>query len=428
MTDWGAYGLSEIWSVVEGETGEVSWRQVAAWEKMYELCTWHAKQLRDAANNLSHLWPPEHSLAAQKYLDSVAALAMTMTRAADAAIRNALAIRILTAATVDARAAVAAMRTTWDQTQGAEAQRVRITRSLASGASLVPIGPIAPVAGLLTHADDQTVLTWSNRQPIKAMVDTAGGPDVPTDWRATLNQSARDVMTKNDAAVKDAQTYLTPPKASRIYIDQGTPLDPTPSNDGGGATPHIPLPPVNPPSLASIPLPSSFPGSGTPTGPILDGGAVPPPPGSLPMPGPIGQSPPGMPPLPPIVPALPVLGPLAPGGLIPRVPATGTSVPPEAIRTAAPSEHVIAPGTRPVGSGVAPMMMGAAGSKPGKAMGGGVRVAPPGGVIAGDGRRRRRDVDPNDPWAVAEGGPPLLMPDPEPAEHSPGPGVLGIDR
>ena len=44
------------------------------------------------------------------------------------------------------------------------------------------------------------------------------------------------------------------------------------------------------------------------------------------------------------------------------------------------------------------------------------------------GGRNRSHADPNDPWAVAEGGPAVLEPAPEPTEHDPGPGVIGLDR
>jgi hypothetical protein len=279
------------------------------------------------------------------------------------------------------------------------------------------------------------VLTWSNRQPIKAAVDTAGGPDVPTDWRATLNQRARDVMVKNDAAVYDAKTYMTPPDvAVSGYRGEKTEpwVPPQGGGTGGGSSPHIPLPPANPPSPA-IPSPTSVPGSVSPNGPMLDGGSLPAPPSEPPMFSPIGQpvpNPPGMPSIPPVVPALPVPEALPSGGVFPRVPASGAAaIPPEAGRNATMAEHVIAPGPRPLGPAATPMMMGSGGgARPGMATRGGVRVAPPGGIIAGDGRKQRRDVDPNDPWVVAEGGPAVLTPDPEPAEHSPGPGVLGMDR
>jgi hypothetical protein len=42
-------------------------------------------------------------------------------------------------------------------------------------------------------------------------------------------------------------------------------------------------------------------------------------------------------------------------------------------------------------------------------------------------RRLHAEVDPDDPWAVARGVPPVLAPGPEPT-HDPGPGVIGIDR
>ncbi len=42
-------------------------------------------------------------------------------------------------------------------------------------------------------------------------------------------------------------------------------------------------------------------------------------------------------------------------------------------------------------------------------------------------KRMEHEWDPDDPWAVAEGVPPVIYPFPEP-NHDPGPGVIGLDR
>jgi hypothetical protein len=86
------------------------------------------------------------------------------------------------------------------------------------------------------------------------------------------------------------------------------------------------------------------------------------------------------------------------------------------------------------------MMPMGAGGRPGPSKAGAKSgfVAPPGGLIGGRpqgrgglagaaaSRRRRRDDE--DGWAVASGVPGVLTPDPEPDQHDPGPGVIGIDR
>ena len=38
-TNWDAYGLEQIWQMVEHEDGRISWDQVAAWNRMKSLCT-----------------------------------------------------------------------------------------------------------------------------------------------------------------------------------------------------------------------------------------------------------------------------------------------------------------------------------------------------------------------------------------------------
>jgi hypothetical protein len=56
----------------------------------------------------------------------------------------------------------------------------------------------------------------------------------------------------------------------------------------------------------------------------------------------------------------------------------------------------------------------------------------PGGIggsgTGGASRRRRSQGVPYAEWVVPKGVPPVLQAPPEPAEHDPGPGVIGIDR
>jgi len=59
---------------------------------------------------------------------------------------------------------------------------------------------------------------------------------------------------------------------------------------------------------------------------------------------------------------------------------------------------------------------------------GGLLGGPMGAGVTGDRRGSGRSAPSYTEWEVPEGGPPVILPPPEPKDHDPGPGVIGIDR
>jgi hypothetical protein len=118
---------------------------------------------------------------------------------------------------------------------------------------------------------------------------------------------------------------------------------------------------------------------------------------------------------------------LAPGGTIGPRASTPTAQTPSRTPTGHPSTSQVSgaasragtQGTMPMAPMVPPMS-----GRPGAGTSG---LSPAG--RPGRGKRRNTfHIDPDDPWSVPEGGPAVLEPLPEPTEHDPGPGVIGLDR
>ncbi len=291
---------------------------------------------------------------------------------------------------------------------------------------------------------------------------------VPSDWQQQLKNEAATVMHATDTAVFQYTGQMQVPEQYELQgnIDNSTPWSPDGGSSTGGSASGgtggssrallIPPPPPTPPGrrvLAPSPGPTVLPvfpgipgGPGMPSGPVAPGRFVGPTvparlaePGRLPVPGePVpGRS---------TVPGKAFLG----RGSLPAEGLPG--------RPGMPGEPL--PHGAPVRPGEMPMApMGGAAGRPNAAMprtgpAVGRRVNPIGGVVGGRGgesfttksghmvtigpRRSRQDrqdrrageqgFDPDNPWAVAVGVPPVIEPAPEPEHHDPGPGVIGIDR
>jgi hypothetical protein len=431
MTDWGQYGLADIWDMVRDDNFD-NYGNVKAWEKMRVLCHGMADSLRAAAADLAAKWPPEQSPAAAAFKERLERLALAFTQAGDAAGTNGPTLAEVNRGFASTHGKIADMCERWGQLEHDEARRVAITRTTLAAASLLApyLGTLPVVVGL----PDRAVLAVSNTQPAKWLVDREGAPQVATNWRQDLDNEARGVMTARDQEILEARTQITTaPVLEPIKDDIGGGWPP-PSGGGGGASGFTGSGFTPPPPRTFPPgLPERSP---TLDGPVLDGGALPSEgPGGVPGAGPPGVGPgvggPGGGPVPIGGGPVPwVMTPngraLAPGGVIGE-------------RTPGPRAPVGAAGAHPGGL----MPMGAPPVRPagssGAAKGG--FVAPPGGLIAGapQGRggiplsgaasaRRRRVGEEDGDWVVPAGAPGVLTPDPEPEVHDPGPGVIGIDR
>ena len=411
LTNWEQYGLADIWDMVKHEDGELSWRQVKAWWIMRELCDHHAKRLRVAAEDLAKRWPPERSPAASVFIQKLQSMAAVFTRAAEAATQNSMALRILTTSLWDTRSRVKALRETWRHYEHLEAERATVARRY----SPVP----------LPWMKDRDIIVMTQMDPLRTMVNLAGAPQFPFDWRQQLDKQARQLMTDSDRTATDSRTTMRQPPVMEPRVDMaGTwpPIRPGPPTRG--SSPHISIPTYSPPP----PRPGRSPwedGVLDGAGPSLGGGSQPTMSGGSHVPG-----------LPPDVsgsqaPASGGVMALPPGGVIGQrtSPTPGVLEPrPTGMRNPAPT-------------GFAPVASPIAGGRAASGRSNGF-IAPPGGVIAGRpngaatqppvaaglGVRRRRQQDLDEPWTVHEGVAPVIEPKPEPTGHDPGPGVIGIDR
>ena len=181
-TNWNAYGLAQIWQMVEHEDGRISWDQVAAWNRMQSLCTFQAARLRNAALELANLWPPDGSDAARLFQAVVLNLASSLDEDAMAAGVNANALSRLTEKVATTRQEVAQLV---DQLQARQAEQQERQRARIPG---------MPDGGLF---DSQ---------------------------RTELDKAARRIMQEADvdAAVATAEFHIVPVPTSWSAFDFST--------------------------------------------------------------------------------------------------------------------------------------------------------------------------------------------------------------
>jgi hypothetical protein len=400
-TDWSRYNLDQIWHMVNTEDGRVTYTQIDAWRRMTKLCQEQADQLERAIIQLLQRWPAQPGSASEAFSDLVTALIASMREAAEAAARNPEPLANITNILTGARVEIRALLEAWRQYSLTEQQ---LTPQPTPSPGQIPV-PAAP-GGL---------------QP------------PPENWRSQLEQQARAIMAHTDTNVGAEATRIQapPPYAFRPIIDTDGPSPGVKSDSGGSvgaggvAVPVFDLAdrmaPVNVavPSYTggtinngdSDPILSGSAFSGTPaTGVFGDTGGI----GGVASGGSTSGS----------FVTTPYGDVLAPGGTIGARASTPATQATSRTPTGAGATNGVA--GRAGAQGAMPMapMVPPTGSRP--------RVGTSGLSAAGrlgrGGRRNRSHADPNDPWAVAEGGPTVLEPVPEPTEHDPGPGVIGLDR
>ncbi len=423
-TDWGPYGLADIWDMVRDDNFD-NFSHVRAWEKMRVLCHGMADSLKAAAAELAQRWPPEQSPAAEAFKEKLELLALTFSDAGDAAGTNGPTLAEVNGTFAGSHGRIAQLCRSWEQMERDEAARVTIARRVLGVGSIPIIGMLPVALPVVNGMSDRQVLAVSNTQPARFVVDQAGAPTVPTDWRQNLDSQARGVMAANDREIVDAGSRIQPSPILHP-IEDVTELA---AAQGGGPTgggfvktsvgppsiPHFPTGnPERPPTLDGAVLSGGTPAAGPGSGP------------NSPFPSTAGGAPvqPGGGSVPWVMtPAGPAM---ASGGVIGE-------------RTPGPRGSLGPNGAGP--GGIVPMASQP--TRPAGAAAGRGFVAPPGGLIGGvpPGRpsapnsgvargsmRRQRGKDEESDWVVPSGVPGVLQPDPEPEMHDPGPGVLGIDR
>jgi hypothetical protein len=409
-TNWNQYSLDQIWDMVSMENGRVTYTQVEAWGRMATLCNEQADQLETATRQLLQRWTPRPRSAAEAFSVEVTRLVASMRQAAAAAATNQQPLQNIAYTLASAQVEIAALL---------EARR----QYALTEQQLTPQPTPSP-----------------GQTPLAAAPANAQAP--PPNWSAQLEQQARDVMSHADTSVGTAAALIQPPE---IYLfnpamRNGKPFSPGdpdgPSSVGASGVSQPTLGGADwasslgaAPALLAVDRGGIDIDSGAPVlaDPVLSGGVVPFRPetevsgttssiGGVQSGGSTG-------------PVLPTFGAvMVPGGTI-------------GARAPSPTTHAAvrgpnASGGSRAGTGV-PSHAGGQAAMPmapmvppmgGRAHGGTSGVLSAGRPGRGAGRGRRQHTDPDDPWAVAEGGPAVLEPVPDPADHDPGPGVIGLDR
>ena len=374
---WQVYGLDQLWEMVRDEDGVASFTQVGAWHRMAELCSEQADQLQRALDQLMVHWPARPGSAAELFQQTVVRM-------------------------------IGSMR---DSAATAAATRQPLTDiTMALGRAKDELGVL--VARKAAYERQEKELAARGVYPGRgATAALAPSDQVPPEgWRQQLDQQARRIMSSTDAAVGAASGQIRSPAPyqfdARIEPLQHDLL--APGGAVGRPVPPVPFPGIDPPRSPGEPSGHAPLESGAP---VLAGArSLPSELASLgigdgsPVAGdsqvrPFSRSSSG--------------SVLVPGAVIGGLPVkgSGTPTPRQSLSEAARSS------TSRDGSIMTP---------PGRGMVGG-SGGPSSAAIRPGGRRRRRN-DPTDPWAVPRGGPSVLEPDPEPVDHDPGPGVIGIDR
>ena len=456
-TNWAAYDLPQLWSFLQYENPDPSFDQAGAWRKTAELIDYYRSELKMKRDELATKWPPERSPAAQVFVQYADELLSSMDKTAAQAYDNGQAVSGITLALADAKQKISDLNEQWQDYQQKEQSFVVSAAKVVHAGSLVGVPSdwqqqLKNEAATVMHATDTAVFQYTGQMQVPEQYEPkpgkGGGGTTP------LSPGGTDSGVQGSAGVGGSS------RAPAIPPPPPTP--PGPVLAGGPPTATLPPPagtlPVEPP-VGRVLAPSTGPtvlpvfpgipgGPGMPNGPVAPGRLVGPTiPGRLAEPG-----------------RLPVSGEPVPSR--PSMPGKAFlgrgSLPTEGLpgRPGMPGVGEAVPHGAPVRPGEMPMApMGGAGGRPNAASprtgaAPGRRVNPVGGVVGGRGgesfttksghmitigpRRSRQDrserrvgeqgFDPDNPWAVAVGVPPVIEPAPEPEHHDPGPGVIGIDR
>lgn len=384
------YSIPQLWASLQGEDNDGVWRTVNAWQQTAQAVDVHIGVLRQAREELIAAWPPQGSEAATSFVNYIDNLILSMDTTADRAASNYTALSHIVTGVVVAKQEMQPLYEAWKQANPAGDARLHAPTGSTPQSAIQQL--VAKAWAVMEKADariTEAVATMEappRYEPIRGDIDYTNSNDRAADAGA------------NGASI--GAGYST------AYAQQ--PVIPAPVSVDGSAT-----------LTGTTTTLTSSPPSGSPTVPTATSG------NSLPS-RPSGQ--------PPIIGALAPVGSLIPGNATLRPGAQGVA-----------PRQLVAPGgtiggtspagtTRAMPSTVTQRVMspgGVIGSSQSGQSGQGARpgiLSQPGvGGLRRDDEKRQR-FDPDEPWLVKEGVPPVLEAPPEQARHDPGPGVIGIDR
>jgi hypothetical protein len=382
-TDYSQYSLDDLWAMIS-PADTVSQPQIDGWLTMAILCQDQADTLGRALTNLAEHWPPTPNSASEAFGKLVQGLVASMTDDASAAKKMS--------------------------------------------------GTLSDIVGTLASAKDRMQPLMDQQTHFQQLESATQFPNIaaarlaprpPDGWRADLHQQATSIMALADARIESLAAAV--PTMTTFFVDVPRRV----RGGGGGSTDgeddgHTLLPSIHRPLL----------NSGVPDFDRQAGGLNP---QDL---APSSAS---------AVPGLTTLAglPIAGRSLQPHVnnlsPPAGTTGEAERIQGvtvantpavgAMPSQSsqvdpkgaadVAGIGETARASGGMPMLPPALGGRPPSTTG--RSTSRPGGRAALWYSQRQQKRDSKDPWSVRHGVPPIIEAPPEPTDHDPGPGVIGID-
>lgn len=437
-----------MWACLQDQDTTGQWKQVAGWRKVCDLALAHVSRLREYRRGLAEAWPPETNAAARAYLGELDQLIDQVQRTHDAAAANYDALAAATRAIGSTRADLKPLFDEYaEKVRQKQAYETVLADPKAVAGSRLPEKPPVTDAELEElNVRARGLMTGLSGELQQAQVMLRQPP--PRKW------PGRDEGTvgANDQPVTPVIPPIVPvplpSQGSSTRVDRqaragSVASAPTASGVGpilGGAGAGLAPPAVS--ASAQTPQLQPMPQPSTPTPPPITGfpssSSRSVPPGRLGEPWrPAGPSPTGdIPhPNPPRTPPL--------GGMIGGAPGmgmgqSGSSAP---TRRVNPIGGVIGGG----GAGTAPT--GAAGSRPGAGrisqgngphgtspIGGGPSPGPvgsqgwpPRGTRTNQNEQDQRAWNPDHPWEVDEGVPPVVHPPEDKGPTDPGP-AIGLDR
>jgi hypothetical protein len=390
-TDYSAYSLDAIWRAVD-EVDDRTWPQIAAWRVMATICDEQAAQLEKALAALMQTWKPTRNSAAESFQTTVQHLidAMRQDSAAAGAMQPVL-VGIADELS-NARGHIQALIERQNHNLAVEQAHQANPFSLRAQPHDSPImhlleepypspawrDDLQTQAMTTMQTADARIGSLTGQMPVFQMLtDPIGGEDF-----RHIRRPGTDLFTSGrqlkDARIPSVDGYGSSYTMSHRAPSQLVPFDErvlavNDNEDDGG--PILAWAPPRPP-------PSDLGALGVRDDALVEG--------------PVSDV---------------------------RVVGISSHAPHESIQTAIGEPGGGASMGRPIagGSFVGPPLGGRANSPAGRA---GMR---PGGRPAVWVGQRRKASSPSDPWAVVRGRPAVIEAS-EASEHTPGPGVIGIDR
>lgn len=438
-----------MWACLQDQETQGHWKHVTGWRKVCDLAQAHLRRLRQYRSGLAEAWPPATNAAARTYLGELDELISKVQHTHDTAAANHDALAAAARAIDSARPEIKRLRDDYATKLGRKrGYEATLADPKAAAGSRVVDPPVTDADLEKLNVQARGIMFGLSGELQQAQVMLQKPPPKPRPTPG-IDQNNPDIYSPSFAAptippiLPVPVTPATTAAARPGVNDQlGMPQKHAASNSGpilGSASAGIASHPATQGSSSSPPQGThGNKATGSPLPPIAKTTGRDGPPG--PIRGPLippsrtgfggvhGSSPSVSP------------RPMPPGGLIGGAPGVGFGQP----SGTAPARRVNPIGGVIGGGGAGTTPTGAAGSRPGggriNQSGGGIPVIPPtsngtspqrGSLGRSDrGGSREEDSrrwDPDQPWQINEGGPPVVRPPDEQGPINPGP-AIGLDR